>query len=285
MNRHVWTLEQIEWLNINYGKLTPSQCAKALSVEKSKIIQKAHRLGLKLPEKLRKQLQSVAAEDCNVNPETFSLAQTKELCYLLGLMWADGFLNKAKSGYSHQVGFTMVNEDLDTIRQSIDVTGKWSYYERKQPISSWKNSTNVLTNNKRIYDFLIGNDYDKKSTVSADKILNYIPEDLKSYWFRGLIDGDGCFYYYKPEEGSTLRQFALASTYEQDWSYMEQLCELLEIKFKIKRVKNKNSTSSILRITNKPGIKKLGEFIYDGFPQDNLGLNRKYEKYLQCTND
>jgi len=104
---------------------------------------------------------------------------------------------------------------------------------------------------------------------------------LKHYWFRGLIDGDGCFYYYKPKLGSTLRQFALASTYEQDWGYFESLCDELQINYKIKRNKNLKSSSSYLRITNKDGIIKLGEYIYKNY--DNIGLDRKYKKFKTIT--
>ena len=139
--------------------------------------------------------------------------------------------------------------------------------------------TNVITNNKRILNFLIEHDFDKKSYMSADKILSKIPDELKHYFFRGLIDGDGCFYYYKPENGSTLRQFALASSYEQDWSYFEKLCKEKNIKYNIKRTIGKNSSSSVIRITNKDGILKLGEYIYKDLHEDNIGLIRKYEKY------
>ena len=174
----------------------------------------------------------------------------------------------------------MVKEDIDIIKPMLESIGKWNYYERKQPVESWKPSINVITNNKRILNFLIEHDYNKKSHISADKILSKIPDELKHYFFRGLIDGDGCFYYYKPENGSTLRQFALASTYEQDWSYFENLCKEKNIKYKIKRTIGKKSSSSVIRITNKDGIKNLGNFIYNNFENELIGLARKYNKFI-----
>jgi hypothetical protein len=134
-------------------------------------------------------------------------------------------------------------------------------------------------------NFLIENDYDKKSYTSANKILSKIPNEIKHYWFRGLIDGDGCFYHYTPKKGSTLRQFVLTSTYEQDWTYFENLCKELEIKYTIKRIKNIKSASSVIRITNKKGIKKLGEYIYQNFKKDSIGLIRKFNKFKLITND
>jgi hypothetical protein len=106
--------------------------------------------------------------------------------------------------------------------------------------------------------------------------LSKIPNELKHYFFRGLIDGDGSFYF-----KDYTRQFALTSSYEQDWDYFERLCEYLGIKYKIKRVINfnkktkKENKSSVLRILGKEII-KLGEYIYKG---DDFGLSRKINKY------
>ncbi len=233
-----------------------------------------------LPE-IKSKILSKPKNKCNINPDLFYNIKTKEIAYLLGVIWADGFLNPSKDGYNHNLGFTMVIEDIDIIKPVLEIIGKWNYYERKQPIESWKPSINVITNNKRIFNFLVEHDYHKKSYISANKILSKIPDELKHYFFRGLIDGDGCFYYYKPEIGSTLRQFALTSTYEQDWEYFETLCKKLNIKYSIKKTINSKSSSSSIRITNKDGIKRLGEFIYNNFNEDKIGLVRKYIKYTQ----
>lgn len=279
MKQYKWTKTDDEWLINNYGKLTPNECAIKLGLRKSQLQNRIYKLGLKLPKKIRNKLRSKAADNCNINPNLFNNLNSPEIIYLLGLMWADGFLNKSKNGYNHQLGFTMVEEDLIIIKPIIDSIGKWNYHKRKQTNKNWKPSINVITNNKRIYEFLINHNYNEKSQISADKILSKIPDYLKHYWFRGLIDGDGCFYYYKPKSGSVLRQFALASTYNQDWSYFEKLCNELKIFYKIKKNKNYKSSSSYVRITNKNGIKKLGEYIYQNYNIDNIGLKRKYDKY------
>lgn len=283
MKQHKWSEEDEIWLKNNYQNLGPDKCSEYLGLRKNQIIARTHKLNLKLPKEFKNLLQSIKPEKCNINPDLFYNINSKEISYLLGLMWADGFLNPSKSGYNHNLGFTMVKEDIITIKPVLDTIGKWNYYERKQPVDSWKPSVNVITNNKRIMNFLIEHDYDKKSYVSADKILYKIPDDLKHYFFRGLIDGDGCFYFYKPEKGSTLRQFALTSTYEQDWSYFEELCNGLGVNYKIKRTCNTKSSSSVIRITNKDGINKLGNYIYKDFDIDGLGLKRKYYKFKEMV--
>ena len=279
MKQHKWLKEDDVWLENNYPKYGPKDCAIKMGLRLSQVENRVHKLKLKLPKELKNLLQSKSPDKCNINPEQFYNLKNKEIIYLLGLMWADGFLNPSNNGKNYNLGFTMVKEDLDIIKPSIDVIGKWYYYERKQTNPNWKPSMNIITNNKRIFDFLVEHNYDKKSHISADKILSKIPDELKHYFFLGLIDGDGCFYHYIPENGSTLRQFALASTYEQDWSYFEVLCDKLDIKYKIKRTKGKKTSSSYVRITNKAGIKKLGDYVYQNFELDRVGLERKYNKF------
>ncbi len=278
MKRYKWTNEKEKWLTENYKQMGPKECAKIMKLNVTQIHNKAHKLKLKLPKDLKSKLQSISPEKCNINPNHFYNIKDKEVVYLLGLMWADGFMYQSPTKHVSNLGFTMVKEDIEMIKPYIDIIGKWNYHERKQTNPKWKPSMNVITNNKRIFDFLVEHDYDKKSHVSADKILSKIPNNLKHYFFLGLIDGDGCFYHYVPENGSTLRQFALASTYEQDWSYFETLCTELDIKYKVKRNKGEKSSSSYVRITNKGGIKKLGDYLYQNIKEDNIGLIRKYEK-------
>jgi len=279
MKKNTWTTKEIEFLKINYPKYGVDYCILELGYTKSKIQNKTYELNIKLLPSIKSVILSKPNDKCNINPELFYNINTKEISYLLGLIWADGFLNPSKNGNNSNLGFTMVKEDIDEIKPILEKVGKWNYYERKQPVKSWKPSINVITNNKRIMNFLIEHNYDKKSYISADKILSKIPDGLRHYFFRGLIDGDGCFYYRKPSKGSIIRQFALTSSYDQDWTYFERLCIELGIKYNIKRTKNIKSSSSVIRITNKDGIIKLGDYIYDNIEYDNVGLKRKKEKF------
>ena len=233
MKRKKWLDSDDLWLKENYQKYGPKECAEKMGLRLSQIENRVHKLKLKLPKELKNRLQSKSPEKCNVNPDLFYNVKDKEIAYLLGVIWADGFMYQSPSKHISNFGFTMVKEDINTLKPILDSIGKWNYYERKQPNPNWKPSVNVTTNNKRIFDFLSKHDYSDKSSVSADKIISVIPNELRHYFFLGLIDGDGCFYHYIPKKGSTLRQFALASTYEQDWGYFERLCDELNIKYKI----------------------------------------------------
>ena len=49
--------------------------------------------------------------------------------------------------------------------------------------------------------------------------------------------------------------------------------------FKIEHQSNKKGNGSIIKITNKKDIAKLGDYIYQNYKQDQMGFPRKYEIY------
>lgn len=90
----------------------------------------------------------------------------------------------------------------------------------------------------------------------------------------GLIDGDGCFYISKDKK---VKHFSITSTITQDWKYMINLFETLNIKkYLISKKVNKKGKSSSVRIANYNDNLKLHNYIYpNGF---EMGLRRKYKK-------
>jgi hypothetical protein len=116
-------------------------------------------------------------------------------------------------------------------------------------------------------------------------IVNKIPKKLQLYFFRGLIDGDGCFYENKKNK---CYQFSLTSGHEQDWSFITTILNNRNIKYQVnKRIvitrENKENKSSSIRINSKKEIKKLGEYIYKNFNEDSCGLERKHNKFISIT--
>lgn len=205
----------------------------------------------------------------NVNPIQFIYPNTKEVSYILGFLWADGYLNP--SGYT--ISTEIISEDAIYLIPIFTKTGKWSITYRKR--KHWKPQTKICSFGKDLYSFLLAMDYGTKTIPT--KILNLIPKNLHHYWWRGYFDGDGCFYYYKPQY---LRQLSITSDYNQDWSFVENLSKTLGIKkYQIKQtVSKKGHKSSQFRITNKSDITKFGTYIYKNY--DELGFKRKYETYL-----
>jgi hypothetical protein len=213
----------------------------------------------------------------NVNANHFITPTTPEHAYLLGFIWADGSIIKLKQRNTESIRLEIVTSDMLDIQPVLTYTGKWGMHTRIRP--NRKPQTTAYTSNKKLSDFLIDCEYKEKSKLSPNKILNIIPLNLHEFFLRGVIDGDGCFYY----KGQTF-QFSLAGSFEQDWSAFEQIFSNLGIKYTIQRiVKNDRSASSAIRITNRNGIIKLGEFIYCN--RLDIGLSRKQLKYNNLKNE
>ena len=212
----------------------------------------------------------------NVNPGLFLNIKTPEIAYLLGFIWADGYIRKNKNVNAIKLDIGI--KDIDNIKKIFDVVGKWNYYNYTRD-GKHKIST-ITTNNRPIVEFLIENDYLVKSIKSPVKILKHIPEKLKHYFFRGWSDGDGCFFYNKKAHC-----FSICSTYECDWSLFIKKTENLKIDSKYKKIINKKGQkNSQIIISKKESIVKFGNYIYKKFKQDNIGLMRKYEKFLLIKN-
>jgi hypothetical protein len=264
----IWNTDEEAFLKNNYSQLGATKCAEILQKDRSKVVSKVLRL------KLHKNVTI-----CNA---AIKKIDTPESAYILGLLWADGSYHK------HYITLSTSIEDAKEIEPTIQKTGEWHKYERIGRLRNGKKSKNSIE--YKIYSIDLGKwfddfDYHQKSITSPTKILNAMPYNLRHYFYLGVTDGDGCFYYHKKR---SIRQFNIASTFDQDWSYMVQLCNSLYIsKYSIKRQRkiNKKSgklnSSSSFRITNKLDIQKIGSYLYQGYLINPIGLKRKLNKYTE----
>lgn len=284
--RSIFTSKEISTILREYPNHGPEYCAnllkKPLRQIKCKIgkLRKSH--GLKLSQILYKKRLGhhkgfEKTEGFSVNPDQFIYPKTKEAAYILGLLWADGYVYA--HGYQNRVSIEMVEEDLKKLLPIFQSTGKWHVSYRNR--LNRKPQMVISTNNRPFVKFLLEHKYVSKSNETANYVLSKIPDDLKHYWFRGLIDGDGCFYI---NSKNSNYQLSISSSYEQDWSYVEKLFNKLNVRYSISRLKKKYKSSSI-RVTNRKDIIKIGEYIYNGFDKDQTGLIRKYDKYKLIHGD
>lgn len=214
----------------------------------------------------------------NVNADSFICAPTPYHVYLLGLRWADGHvITKYKR---KELRLEMKYDDIATIRHIFDATGKWNTVTRQRDNRSMQ--IIMSCNNAKLIDYLIVHDYGDKSKLSPIKIINSLqPHELK-YFFRGWIDGDGCFYHNK-EHG--LNQFYLSGTYDQEWSAAERFFTAYNIKYRIIRVitpdGNKYSNIRVIGIQN---IKNLFNAVYGNISDDDVYMPRKLLKCYEIIN-
>jgi|GEM_PF-2288150 len=271
MNK-IWTEEETTFLKDYYPTKGAKYCAEKLNrtikavhnrCSFFKIKPNPESLKILLSEAQVKYQSGRANSDYNVNVEQFIDIQTPEVAYFLGFLWADGYIVR------QEIRLSILTVDMDTIKPTLNKLGKWNYNKRTR--DGGKPICTAFTNNKKLFDFLVDNDFKIKSGASADKILDKIPFHLKHYFFRGLIDGDGHIY---------TRGVTISSCYNQDWSYISNLTNFLNIKSYIYRSVSDNGKSSVIEMN---GINALHfcEYIYNGIENDYIGLVRKYNGFLK----
>jgi hypothetical protein len=169
----------------------------------------------------------------------------------------------------------MVSDDLNELNWIFDKTGDWYKQYRKR--EKRRESLTLSAYNPNLLDSLINLNFDEKSYISPTKLFELVPDRYVKYLVRGIIDGDGCFYFNKK---NYTYQLTIASTYEQDWSFYIDFFRERGFDFKVQKRVNKKSKSSIIRLCKRESIVNFCSWLYDGYENDKIGLQRKYNKSL-----
>lgn len=210
---------------------------------------------------------------CNVDYTKFINPEPK-VAYLLGLLWGDGHLfNNRTRG----VVIESVSEDMNEFEPLFDLTGKWSKSTRTRK-GKKKTYTILRAVNLSLFNYLSSYDYQEKSFKTAT-IINVLNDDIKKYWWRGYFDADGCMYI-NPKRKTF--QLCFASTYAQDWSFVESKFRELDCKYSIvRRIKPDGTKYSTITISRRKDCLIFLNYIYDG---ELFGLTRKYKKFQDALN-
>jgi hypothetical protein len=260
-----YTLKELNWLKENYPVKGSHACALHLNRPLASVRQTANNMGVHVPKELRNKLHSntlIKKFIPTISPDIFRKVNTKEAAYVMGILWADGWIVN-KNYYS--VDIKLVKEDFDVIMPIFNKLGTWKKYEyfpkNRKPV------VQLRVSGKEIVDIFLSLGYDAKSHNSAKTVLMHIPKKLREYWWRGYFDGDG---HIKIGVGG-YKRLELASAWNQDWSFLPR-----NVPFKINIVTGKNSYSKA-RLSSRKNILKFGNFIWK--TRDRIGLSRKYEEF------
>ena len=154
-------------------------------------------------------------------------------------------------------------------------------YKRKDNISR-KEQVIIKIYNKILYNYLVNNDYKEKFFKSPDKILSVIK--YKNYWLRGYFDGDGCLNVRKRKNTFNCC-LSFSSNINQNWNFLIKIMEKLNLKsFKIIKRRKNYGSCSIFKSESIIESKKILILIYKNFEIDNIGLLRKYKKFIVLNN-
>lgn len=192
---------------------------------------------------------------------------TPETSYILGIIWSDGNVARPESG-RHYIRVEMLSDDLDEIVPVFDTSGKWSQFRRTRK-GREREILRLETGNKSLWEVIEPHKRDPLPLLST------MDEQLRPYWFRGMFDGDGCFY--NPSPGTN--QMFVGGCVEQDWAFLTSQLDALGISWShtLKKHYPKNgntSQSSLVRWTSSGGC--LAWFDYTHNPtMKTFGLSRK----------
>lgn len=176
---------------------------------------------------------------------------------------------------------TILQDDFDEIAHLFErflLAKRFHFYQRKASTQMRKGKVSkhramavtTLTNHSECR-FFTDNDYADKSWVAPSKVLRIIPTILRHYFWRGLVDADGCF---------TRGHFDWSSDKKQDWSeHLKMLNSIGVKKAHVSLKRYREYESSQLLISNKREMKLFGDYIYQGFDVDGIGLKRKWNRY------
>lgn len=206
--------------------------------------------------------------ESNVDEKLFIKDITPEAVYLLGFIWADGYIKKKKE---YVICMQIKKEDFLDLKEVFFSVGNWYTWEKDGLVT-------IRTKNKRLHSFLTDMDYQIKSGTSADKIVEFIPDKYKNLFFRGLMDGDGHWSEYGQKRGGG-RRCCITSCIYQDWSFVENLLNSINVEYHIYKRKIETGGASYLDIAGRKNMIRYGEYLYKGF--STIGLKRKKDIFLE----
>lgn len=187
---------------------------------------------------------------------------TKEEAYVFGFIWADGWIRQSK--YHNEIRVECIRDDMEELYPYfLKQNPSWKIYYRNR--EGRKPQARLTLLDKKLVNYLVSKDYLAKSNLDAIKILADIPEKYIPYWYRGLIDGDGCWYFKEAGRYSAKRKFEISSSYNQDWSFFKHLLDELNINYQYYKISNKSGNSSRIEFSKRENLKMFGNYIYSDF--------------------
>lgn len=261
--RRIWDDEKIAFLRQHYSTDGgPDFCAQQLGLKVSQVVEMAS------IERLRLTQYECSKRTSSFDYDYFTLDKP-DCCYALGLLWADGSLDRA----GKRVGITLVKEDFQDVSQIFAVKRGWRH--RALYLKNRRPTIQARAHHILFCQFLAEHDYLIKSGASASKILEQIPDHLKHYWWRGYFDGDGWFSF----QPALKYAFGISSCFQQDWSFFESLSTTLGLRHFVSRRSRQRGDCSEVSCANYDSVIRFSNFIYQGRETDGIGLQRKWNKF------
>lgn len=207
----------------------------------------------------------------DLNQEYFNHIDTSSKAYVLGILYADGSLDKGE----WKVSISLIEKDLSVlkfIKNELESTRPFFFNERNKKNSNFQNSYNLSVNSKALWEGCYKWGLTPNKTFTTTFPLN-IPSEYYSDFIRGYFDGDGYVSKtgYRIEFVGTedlLNEIAtqIHSNTGYTWSYNR------------KRHPERNNNITTISYWGKNKCKAIAKYLYPN--EDIFGMKRKKDKLL-----
>lgn len=255
-----YTKVQIEWLKENYYSKSTEECCEFLKCSVQALRSLCCKRGIK------KKFYVDHSKPINLSLDN------PIFIYLLGFIWADGFLKK--NGKKYWTKLSVQKDDGVILQKLFQSIGNFKISETLHLLK--KDVLHIMSGNAELGEFLYLNDYLIKSYCEPTKILNKIPKNLQYYWWRGFYEGDGSLSLCK--RGCF---FSISGQYDYLWDCTANLLTNMGIKFFIKRKITKWGKNSTINVYDRINILNIMFYMYKERKFDKIGLFRKYKKFIE----
>jgi len=135
-----FTKEDIDFLCNNYSTMGTEIISVKLNKSKRQIRRKINELKLRVNKDYISEIHRKVTQNYwnnfekpfnkfKVNPENFMKPSTPEVSYILGILWADGFIKNSGKGKENSVGIENLTDDVLDIKWIFDKTGIIFYWK------------------------------------------------------------------------------------------------------------------------------------------------------------
>lgn len=287
-----WEDFEVNFLKENYPLKGANFCSEKLKISLGRVKRKIQYLKLTLNTDIKKEFFMKGRKKMlktklknrdefikNTDWNNF-LILNDETIYLLGYIWADGHISKRKNkknwNFMHLI-FEIHTKDAKNIEKNV--INKFGYDKKFGKYIKQDNMTNFHIFDWKIGYFLMLHDYHNKSYSQPIKILNLIPKNKHYLFYRGYTDGDGCIYWNKHHFS-----WSVSSRGDQNWNFLKKKFKEMSLNFRIDIDRRElGTTSSFVSRTKKDAL-NFCKYIYKNREKDEIGLHRKYKKYLLMLN-
>lgn len=205
---------------------------------------------------------------CNEN--YFENIDTPHKAYLLGFITADGSIigkyNSACAIEVHEHDRALIEFAKEQINPEATIT---------ECHTEGKNNCRVNFSSKKMCEDLSKyNIIPNKSKTITRVPIELIPDNLLRFYFRGLIDGDGCIHL----DGKV-------SIYSGSLQFIQHVQQVLISKLDLTQLKIYHGTTWFISWSSKKDRQKLYDYLYKDCLEDTFYFKRKYDRLYNSLYD